>query len=128
VRVILDTNILLHALIEPTRLGAETAAILEAPEHEVFFSAASIWEISIKAALGRADFKVSPAEIVLAAVGSGFLELPVRSAAAARVASLPPLHRDLFDELRVAQAMTEPALLYTTAAALKTYSELAVCV
>jgi PIN domain nuclease of toxin-antitoxin system len=127
-RLILDTNILIRALIDPSKLNAETRAVLEDPEHEVFFSSASIWEIAIKFALGRADFKVSPQEIVESAEASGFIELPVRSPAALKVATLPHLHRDPFDRLLVAQAMTEPAQLYTTDKELTRYSELVVCV
>lgn len=127
-RLILDTNVLIRALIDPARLSAETRAVLEDPEHEVFFSTASVWEIAIKFALGRADFKVSSAEIVESAEASGFVELPVRSPAALKVASLPHLHRDPFDRLLVAQAMTEPARLYTTDQELAPYSELVVCV
>jgi len=126
VRLLLDTHILLRALIEPTKLNRETHAVLEDPQHEVLFSAASIWEMAIKAALGRADFGVSPEAIVEAAKASGFVELAVRSAAAARVATLPHHHRDPFDRLLVAQAMTEPAALYTADAQLEAYSELVV--
>jgi PIN domain nuclease of toxin-antitoxin system len=126
VRLLLDTHILLWALIEPTRLKAELRALLEDPEHEILFSAASVWEMAIKAALGRADFGVSLEAIVEAAHASGFVELPVRSAATMRVAALPHHHRDPFDRLLVAQAMTEPAVLYTADAQLEAYSELVV--
>jgi PIN domain nuclease of toxin-antitoxin system len=126
VRLLLDTHVLLWALIEPNRLDAETRATLEDPDHDVLFSAASVWEMAIKAALGRADFQVSPGAIVEAAKASGFIELPVRSAAALKVATLPHHHRDPFDRLLVAQAMTEPARLYTADAQLKAYSELVV--
>jgi PIN domain nuclease of toxin-antitoxin system len=101
-------------------------ALLEDPDQEVLFSAASLWEISIKAALGRTDFKVAPRDILAAALEVGFVELPVRSAAALVVADLPPIHRDPFDRLLVAQALTEPARLYTADAALEAYSELVV--
>jgi PIN domain nuclease of toxin-antitoxin system len=63
-----------------------------------------------------------------AARASGFIELPVNSAAALKVATLPPHHRDPFDRLLVAQAMTEPASLYTADARLTAYSELVVCI
>ena len=125
-RLLLDTNILLWALIEPIRLSAEARSVLEDPEHDVLFSAASIWEIAIKAALERANFQVTPETIVGTAQTSGFVELPVRSAAALRVATLPLHHRDPFDRLLVAQAMTEPAMLYTADAQLELYSELVV--
>lgn len=127
-RLLLDTHILLWALIEPTRLSAEFRTALENPDHEVLFSAASIWEMSIKAGLGRADFQVAPASVVDAARATGFMELPVRAAAALKVAVLPHHHRDPFDRLLVAQAMTEPAALYTADAQLGAYSDLVVCI
>lgn len=73
--------------------------------------------------LGRADFQVPPARIPEAAKDSGFEELPVRSAAARLVATLPPIHRDPFDRPLVAQAIGEPARLFTTNAGLAPYSE-----
>ena len=101
-------------------------ALLEDPDQEVLFSAASIWEISIKAALGRTDFRVAPRDILAAAIRDGFVELPVKSAAALAVADLPLIHRDPFDRLLVAQALTEPARLYTADSVLEQYSELVV--
>jgi PIN domain nuclease of toxin-antitoxin system len=118
--------VLIWALIDPDRLAPSVRTILEDPSQEVLFSAASLWEIAIKAALGRADFKVAPGEILSAALETGFVELPVRAAAALAVADLPPHHRDPFDRLLVAQALTEPARLYTADAALERYSELVV--
>ncbi|MEP6967165.1 MAG: type II toxin-antitoxin system VapC family toxin [Pseudomonadota bacterium] len=125
-RVLLDTHILLWALIEPGKLNAQMRGLLENRDHEILFSVASVWEMAIKAALGRADFNVSPQAVVETAYSTGFVELPVRSAAALRVATLPPHHRDPFDRLLVAQAMTEPATLYTADAQLEAYSELVV--
>jgi hypothetical protein len=69
------------------------------------------WEMAIKAALGRADFRVAPERVVAAAQASGFVELPVRSAAALKVRALPHHYRDPFDRLLVTQPMTEPAVL-----------------
>jgi PIN domain nuclease of toxin-antitoxin system len=128
VRLLLDTHILLWALIEPKRLNAEIRTVLENPDHEVLFSVASVWEMSIKAALGRNDFQAAPSSIVDAAQATGFIELPVRVAAALKVAALPHHHRDPFDRLLVAQAMTEPAVLYTADAQLGAYSDLVVCI
>jgi|SRR5271166_1426381 len=123
-RVLLDTHVLLWALAQPHRLDAETRATIEGGADEVLFSAASIWEIAIKAGLRRADFGVTPAEIARAAVGAGFVELVVRSDAAALVMELPFYHRDPFDRILVAQAMAEPATLYTADDRLARYSEL----
>ena len=127
-RVLLDTHVLLWALAEPARLDAETRDTIESGDTEVLFSAASIWEIAIKAGLGRVDFAFDPAEIARAAFDTGFTELAIRSNAAALVAELPLLHRDPFDRVLVAQAMVEPATLYTADEQLVPYSELVKCI
>ncbi|HYZ39689.1 MAG TPA: type II toxin-antitoxin system VapC family toxin [Stellaceae bacterium] len=123
-RVLLDTHVLLWALGQPDRLDEDTRATIESTKTEVLFSAASIWEIAIKARLGRADFPVKPAEIAQAALDTGFIELAIRSSAAALVAELPLLHRDPFDRVLVAQAIVEPATLYTADQRLVPYSQL----
>lgn len=123
-RLLLDTHLLLWALSEPARLGVGLRALVEDPAHEVFFSAASIWEVAIKAGLGRADFAVRPDEVARAAMETGFVELPVRAEVAARVADLPLHHRDPFDRLLIAQAMAEPMRLYTADPLLAPYSDL----
>lgn len=123
-RLLLDTHLLLWALVEPERLDTATRAALEDPENEVMFSAASFWEIAIKASLGRPDFAFDPRQILQAALETGFVELPVRSSAAIQVAGLPLLHRDPFDRLLIAQAIAEPVRLYTADLLLPPYSEL----
>lgn len=123
-RLLLDTNLLLWALATPERLDAATRAALEDPANEVLFSAASLWEIAIKASLDRSDFAFDPEQILRAALDTGFVELPVRSSAAIRVAELPPHHRDPFDRLLVAQAISEPLRFYTADPLLPPYSEL----
>lgn len=123
-RLLLDTHILLWALGDPARLDSETRDVLEDPANEVLFSAASIWEIAIKAGLGRRDFTVRPELVAREARLTGFVELAVSADAAARVANLPSRHRDPFDRLLVAQAMSEPARLYTADPLLPPYSEL----
>ena len=123
-RVLLDTRILLWALAEPRRLNRETRATIESSDTEVLFSAASIWEIAIKSGLGRSDFAFDAEEIAQAALDTGFTEVAVRAKAAALVARLPLLHRDPFDRVLVAQAIVEPATLYTADQRLVPYSDL----
>jgi PIN domain nuclease of toxin-antitoxin system len=123
-RLLLDTHVLLWALSSPDRLGKKARLEIEDARNDVMFSAASIWEIAIKWALKRLDFTITPGEILAAAIASGFDELPVRSAAAAHVAILPAHHCDPFDRLLVAQAVTEPIILYTADPQLGVYSEL----
>jgi PIN domain nuclease of toxin-antitoxin system len=123
-RILLDTHVLVWALAEPERLDAEITRALKGRDNDVFFSAVSIWEIAIKYRLGRPDFQREPNDIERGALLTGFIELPLRAATAARVAALPLIHRDPFDRLLVAQAMAEPATLYTADRRLAAYSEL----
>jgi PIN domain nuclease of toxin-antitoxin system len=122
--LLLDTHVLLWALGVPERLPRQTADQIESPETEVYFSAASIWEIAIKTSSGKVSFRYSPEEIAHASRETGFRELPINSAHAAKVATLPPHHRDPFDRLLIAQALLLPAHLLTTESALLPYSEL----
>lgn len=122
--LLLDTHILLWALDAPERLPPDVAVQIESPETTVYFSAASIWEIAIKTALGKIDFHFSPEDIAQAAKETGFVELPVSAAHGAKVAHLPPHHRDPFDRLLIAQALLMPAQLLTADSALPPYSEL----
>jgi PIN domain nuclease of toxin-antitoxin system len=123
-RLLLDTHLLLWALAEPDRLDATTKAVLENASNEVLFSAASVWEITSKTGLGRSNFAFAPQQILRAALDTGFVELPVRSDAAVLVAKLPPHHRDPFDRLLIAQAMSEPVRFYTADPLLPPYSKL----
>jgi PIN domain nuclease of toxin-antitoxin system len=121
-RLLLDTHILLWSLADPRRLSEAARDAIEADENEVLFSAVSIWEIAIKAEALRAEFGVDPATIIGAARESRFDELPITAEHAAAVAALPPHHKDPFDRLLVAQALTEPARLLTADKALSAYS------
>lgn len=122
--LLVDTHVLLRAMAQPDRLPAAARTMLESPENEVSFSAASIWEIAIKMQIGRLDLPLAPEELAQAAVRMGFEELPIRAAHAARVRTLPPYHRDPFDRLLVAQALHHPARLLTADRVLARYSEL----
>ena len=123
-RILLDTHVLLWALAEPERLDADTLEAIQSTVNDVLFSAASIWEIAIKAGLRRADFVVDPVQIVSEALNAGYAELALHSNAASLVADLPLLHRDPFDRVLIAQAITEPAFLYTVDPRLAPYSRL----
>ncbi|MEY2341628.1 type II toxin-antitoxin system VapC family toxin [Acidithiobacillus sp. IBUN Pt1247-S3] len=123
-RILLDTNVLLAMLLQPERLPQETQAALMDPSNLVWFSAASIWEIAIKGSLGKAQFSFRPEDIHQLALASGVTELPIQAEHTFLVATLPLHHKDPFDRLLVAQAMTLPAHFWTTDAALAAYSPL----
>jgi PIN domain nuclease of toxin-antitoxin system len=104
VNYLLDTHILLWALVDPDKVPGPMRRIVEDTENRVWFSAASIWEIAIKHSLAKADFAVEPATIWKAARETGIEELAVTAEHAVGVDALPWLHKDPFDRLLVAQA------------------------
>jgi PIN domain nuclease of toxin-antitoxin system len=112
-RILMDTHVLLWTLGDFDRLGDAAVAAIKDPENDLLFSVATIWEVAIKAGLGKRDFGVSPAGIHEQALAAGFAELPIRADAALRAGALPLHHRDPFDRLLVAQADLERATLYT---------------
>lgn len=118
-RLLLDTHLFIWAITGSGRLKPARELILSA--EVVFVSAASIWEIAIKARLGK--IKGDPGEMAAAIESSGFAELPVRARHAATVASLPNHHSDPFDRLLIAQAVSEPLLLLTADRMLAQYSD-----
>jgi PIN domain nuclease of toxin-antitoxin system len=125
-RFLLDTHLLLWALNDPGRLGAATRDAIEDPANDVLFSTASVWEVAIKTRLGRPDFAVRAETIAREALVRGFGELLIRWQSAAVVADLPLHHRDPFDRILLAQAITEPVHLYTVDRKLMQYSPLVV--
>jgi len=123
-KLLLDTNVLLSALVDPDTLPSDVQAQLRDPAITVLFSAASLWEIAIKASLGRADFDFSPEDIYQLALETGFTEVPIQSRHCLPVAKLCWHHRDPFDRLLVAQAQSLPAYLLTRDGILAQYSDL----
>jgi PIN domain nuclease of toxin-antitoxin system len=123
VRYLLDTQIYLWFLADSRRLSAGARSRIAEAE-QVFVSAASIWEASIKIAIGK--FEADVEGLVAGIAGSGFVQMPVTALHAARVATLPRHHGDPFDRLLVAQAMHEPLHFLTADDSLGAYSNLVV--
>jgi len=121
VRLLVDTHLLLWAVASSRRLPRGARALIEDPANEVYYSAASIWEIAIKSALRRKDFRVDVPVLLAALPRMGFVELSVTGAHAARVVQLGNIHRDPFDRLLVAQSIVEPLTLLTNDALLARY-------
>jgi len=125
VRLLLDTHVFLWAVSGSPQLKSAIRRTIESAD-QVYVSAASIWEVAIKARLGK--IKADPDELAAAIEASGFIELPERAAHAAAVARLALYHTDPFDRLLVAQAIAEPLKLLTADAVLAQYSDLVVLV
>ncbi|WP_161827416.1 type II toxin-antitoxin system VapC family toxin [Steroidobacter agaridevorans] len=119
-RILLDTHLFLWAVSAPSKLSAAARKQIDAAE--VFISAASIWEISIKSSIGKLD--ADPDELLAGVEPAGFSLLPITGDHAAKVARLPPIHKDPFDRLLVAQASVEPMILLTNDDALRDYGSL----
>ena len=121
--LLLDTHLLLWAAIEPKRLSAKARNLLLDPANQLIFSAASLWEISIKNGLDRSDFKVDPRRLWRLLLVNGYRELPVSSEHSIAVDDLPPMHKDPFDRILIAQARVEGMLLLTVDKAVAKYGE-----
>ncbi|MET3900443.1 PIN domain nuclease of toxin-antitoxin system [Devosia sp. UYZn731] len=102
-KILLDTHILLWAG-EPDRLPAAALEALENPQNELIFSPASLWEIAIKTGLDREDFKVDTRLIRRGLLDNGYVELPVTGEHVVAVVDLPPIHKDPYDRMLIAQA------------------------
>ena len=113
-RFLLDTHLLLWAAGDPSRLTPESRDLLVDPATELVFSTASIWEVVIKNALGRSDFRVQPRQLRDGLIQNGYGELAIRSEHALAVGLLPPIHNDPFDRILMAQAQVENITLLTT--------------
>jgi PIN domain nuclease of toxin-antitoxin system len=119
VRILLDTQVLLWAMADPSRLPLASRRLLSSGTSEVCFSLASIWEIAIKYSLGKLTFDADV--IAGAAQADGFGCLDIRREHLSEVQRLPWHHRDPFDRLLVAQSIVEPAVLLTSDAVLPRY-------
>lgn len=103
-RLLLDTHVFLWLMSEPERLGDQLPVVAD-PGNDLLLSAASSWEIAIKARLGRLDLPDAPARYVPDRMRSiGADPVPIEHVHALGVADLPMLHRDPFDRMLVAQA------------------------
>ena len=109
-KILLDTHVLLWCLAAPERLRPSVRTQIEDPDNTVYASAASAWEIEIKAALGKLQ---APADLADQLRLRRFIELPVHVRHVRALRTLPPLHRDPFDRLLVAQAIVDDLSLVT---------------
>ena len=113
-RLLLDTHILLWAALSPERLPSAVQALLEDEANIPIFSAASLWEVALKRGLGRDDFRVDPRLLRRGLLDNGYEELPISGQHAVAVDALPPIHKDPFDRILVAQSLVEGITLLTT--------------
>jgi PIN domain nuclease of toxin-antitoxin system len=114
VKLLVDTHLLLWAADQPDRLSKAARSILDNPAHELLFSAASLWEVALKRGLGRTDFRADARVLRRGLLDNGYRELPIIGEHAVTIDSLPPIHKDPFDRILVAQSITEGITLLTS--------------
>ena len=113
-KLLLDTHLLLWVISQSGRLSPRARDLIGDPDNELLFSVASVWEIAIKHGQRRVDFQVDPRLLRRTLLSDDYSELAVTGEHAVAVAGLPPLHRDPFDRILVAQSIVEGITLLTS--------------
>jgi PIN domain nuclease of toxin-antitoxin system len=117
-RILLDTHVFLWWLIDSPELGEQARQIITDSRNDIYVSAASTWEISIKRAIGKLT---APSDISKIIEDEGFLSLAITTYHGDQAGELPPLHRDPFDRMLIAQAQAEGLILMTNDGLIKQY-------
>jgi PIN domain nuclease of toxin-antitoxin system len=121
-RALLDTHVFLWWITDDAQLSPAARSIIQDADSELYLSAVSAWEIAIKAQSGRLPLPVPPIEFVPQQMHeNGFQPMPVEITHALLVHDLPPLHRDPFDRLLVAQAKAEGLPIVTADPLIRQY-------
>ncbi|WP_293806850.1 type II toxin-antitoxin system VapC family toxin [uncultured Bosea sp.] len=120
-KLLLDTHLLLWLALDSGKLSTRARSVIEDASNNLFFSAASIWEVAIKRGLDRDDFTVDPRLLRRGLLDNGYEELAIDSRHAVATLDLPPLHKDPFDRILIAQAMVEGMTLATADEAVARY-------
>jgi PIN domain nuclease of toxin-antitoxin system len=120
-KFLLDTHLLIWSSEGMVHLPSGACALVSNPDNELFFSVASLWEITIKNARNRPDFRMDASVLRHNLLDNGYRELSILSQHVIAVDTLPPIHKDPFDRLLVAQAMVEGITLLTADATVAKY-------
>lgn len=120
-KLLLDTHLLIWASEGIERVPKGARALMADMSNELVFSAASIWEVTIKVGLNRSDFRVDARMLRRGLLDNGYTELPIRSEHALAIQTLPLIHKDPFDRLLIAQSIVEGITLLTNDALLAQY-------
>jgi len=122
VRLLLDTHVFLWWVADDRRLSPRAARAIAGPRNDVHVSAASVWEIVLKAATGALRLDGRPALLIPEQIEvNAFVPLAVTVAHALAASSLPEIHRDPFDRVLIAQAVTEGLRLVTGDQTIRSY-------
>jgi len=120
-RLLIDSQLLVWSAGSFSRLSPRARTLMEIEENTLLFSAASIWELTIKATRHPDTFRVDPRLLRRNLLNNGWEELPITSEHGVATRDLPQIHKDPFDRILVAQAIVEGAALLTADSVLATY-------
>lgn len=120
--LLIDTHLLLWSAFAPAKVPARAAELMLDPAHQLWFSAASIWEVAIKRGLDRPDFRVEPGVLRAGLLANDYSELSVDGRHCLALTSLPAIHADPFDRMLIAQAISEGMVLLTADTRIGQYS------
>ena len=120
-KLLIDTHLLLWAAQGAKYLPSTAHKLMRSPTNELYFSVASLWEIVIKRSLGRNDFQIDVRVFRRELIDNGYHELSIQSEHAVAIEALPTIHKDPFDRLLVAQAISEGMTLLTADARVAEY-------
>ncbi len=118
-RFLLDSHVLLWWLADAAELGSRCKELMADHRNQIFVSAATTWEIAIKTALGKLE---APPDMDAIVEDEGFSKLPISLYHGQLAGGLPPLHRDPFDRMLIAQAQTEGLILITADDSIRQYN------
>jgi PIN domain nuclease of toxin-antitoxin system len=113
VKLLLDTHLLIWAASDDPALSGQARSLIEDPNNTLYFSVQSIWEIVIKSSLRRPDFQLDARVFRTNLLDAGYNELSIEAHHALEILQLPPIHRDPFDRMLIAQAISEGIVLLT---------------
>lgn len=112
-KLLLDTQMLIWAVVWPELLPKKARQLIADTENELYFSPASLWEVTIKNALNRPDFQIDARVLRRQLLDNDYLELAITGIHTTAIGDLPNLHKDPFDRLLLSQAKTEGITLLT---------------
>ena len=121
-KFLLDTHLLLWIAADSDRLSNKAKRLITCLDNELFFSAANLWEIAIKQSLKRQDFQVDARLLRQGLLDNNYQEIQISSKQAIAIANLPPIHKDPFDRILIAQAIVEEITLLTSDKLVAQYS------
>jgi PIN domain nuclease of toxin-antitoxin system len=113
VRLLLDTHVLVWLISDSRRLSAAARNLLADPDNELLYSVVNLWELAIKYGLRRTSILLDPRLLRRELLKNGFVELAITGEHAVAIDQLPPLHKDPFDRLLIAQSIVEGITLIT---------------